>query len=89
MNRIAIEATIIDGSRKSSAAGAEFWGTGVFRRIEQSIAHMVEQLDKPLGATTLTAPAFNFRSHFFALCKRRLAACRWMILFLPTNILTN
>jgi len=74
MNRITLKATIIDGSRKPSAVGGEFCGTGVIRRIQQSIAHMMEQLDKPLRAATLTAPADNFRSHFFTLCKRRIGS---------------
>jgi AraC-like DNA-binding protein len=44
---------------------------GTARRIEQTIAYMMEHLDQPLHVATLAATANTSPSHFFALFKRR------------------
>ena len=43
----------------------------VINKIEQSIAYMLQHLDRPLQVSTLAAQANVSTSHFFALFKRR------------------
>jgi AraC-like DNA-binding protein len=54
--------------RPSNARGRDASGTA--RKIEQSIAYMMQHLHEPLQVATLAATANTSPSHFFALFKR-------------------
>jgi transcriptional regulator GlxA family with amidase domain len=55
-----------------SGARVQHCGPEAAARIEQSVAYMSQNLDRPLQVATLAARASVSPSHFFALFKRRI-----------------
>ena len=60
--------------RNPSAGVVPDCGNAAMLRIEQTIAYMLQHLDKPLQVATLAEQANISPSHFFALFKRRIGS---------------
>jgi len=61
----------LDGGGQTEA-GVEDPQSDAARKVERSIAYMVEHINKPLQVATLASMANVSPSHFFALFKRRM-----------------
>jgi AraC-like DNA-binding protein len=59
-------------TQNNAGHGVESCESEAVRKIEQSIAYMLQHLDEPLQVATLAAQANISVSHFFALFKRQI-----------------
>lgn len=72
MSLFTTEAPAKAAGQSFSNDSTEYYGLESATRIEQSVAYMAQNLDRPLQVATLAAKASISPSHFFALFKRRI-----------------